>query len=159
MQAVPARQHGVDERLAEVETSSTGGQHPLDELAHLRRREHHRGQLVTPGAGHEDALGLVDPELLYLGIVEEALERPKADQVGHELADDVVGLLERPDGSRETALLVLGDRLRGRAAHGVDVRAWIDAPFAHQGPHTVPQDIHASPRKPSRLRRILPGSP
>ena len=161
VQAVTAGQHRVDERLAEVEPPAAGRQHPLDQLAHLLGGQHHRRELVAAVARDEDPLGLVDPDLLDLRVVEEPLQRTEAHQVGHELPDDPIRLVERAHRTGEAALLVLGDRIGGGAAHRVDVGARIDPSLADQRAHAIAQYLHPLPpesRSHPNVGPILPNS-
>lgn len=61
MQPVARGQHRIGERLAQIDPSTTGLQHPLDQLLHLGRREDRGGQLVLARPGHEDPARVVDP--------------------------------------------------------------------------------------------------
>ena len=63
VQPVATRQHGVDERLGQVEAAPAALEHPLDEVTDLLRVEDQGCQLVPAATGHEDAAGVVDPEL------------------------------------------------------------------------------------------------
>jgi hypothetical protein len=62
----------VDERLAHVKAAAARLQHPLDQLGDVGLRQDHRRELVTAGAGDEDAGRVVDPYLLDLRAVEWA---------------------------------------------------------------------------------------
>ncbi|MGA9583144.1 MAG: hypothetical protein WBR13_14380, partial [Allosphingosinicella sp.] len=88
MQAVPVGQHGVDERTTDVDPATRALQHALDQLGHLGRGQDQVGQLVAPAPGDEDPAGVVDPDLLDLGVVEERLQRSEAGNSGHQLTDD-----------------------------------------------------------------------
>jgi hypothetical protein len=80
--------HGrVDERRRAIEPAPGGLEHPLHQLVDLLRRQHQVGQLVSATPRDEDPRRVVDPDLLHLRIVEEALQRPEPgdarDQLGH----------------------------------------------------------------------------
>ena len=114
MEPVTVGQHGVDERLGDVDPTTAGLEHPLDQLLDLRRAQDRRGQLVPAGAGDEDAAGVVDPDLLDRRVVEVALQRPEARDPRDELLDHVVRVGHRRDDAGEAALVVVGDHPRGQ---------------------------------------------
>ncbi len=132
VQAVPARQHRVDERLTDVEATARGREHALDQLTHLLGRQDDRRQLMTPGASNEHPRRLVDPDLLDRLVVEVGLQRAEPGDVGDDVTDDQLGLVERSDGAGQAARLVLGDDVERGTAYGVGVRARVDATLAHE---------------------------
>src|SRR3546814_3886512 len=75
MQTAAVRHRGIHERLAQVDAPAGGVQHPLDEVAHRRIAQRERDALGDTGAGDEDAVGGVDPQLLDGRVVEIGLER------------------------------------------------------------------------------------
>jgi hypothetical protein len=64
VQPVPVRHHHVDERRGHVDAAVGGLEHPLDQVADVVGGQDGGGQLVPAVAGDEDAVGLVDPDLL-----------------------------------------------------------------------------------------------
>lgn len=117
VQPVAVGQHGVHERLADVDPAAAGLQHPLDQLLHLGGREDQVGQLVPAATGDENAARVVDPHLLHVGVVEERLERAEARHPGDQLAYDRVDVGNRRDGTGEAALVVGADHGLGDASH------------------------------------------
>ena len=114
MQAASVRQPGVDEGLGPVEPPPGPRQHPLDQLLDLGPAQHDRRQLVLTAPRGEDPTGLVDPDLLDLGVLEQAGERAEAtDAVVQEL-DVLVG--ERREAAGEIAIAVVDDDLVDEAA-------------------------------------------
>ena len=83
-------------------------------------------------AGDEHPVGLVDPDLLDRRVVEVGLQRPEAGEVGDDLADDEVGLVDGANDAGEAAALVLGDDVERQAAHRCGVGARVDATLANQ---------------------------
>ena len=132
VQPVSAGKHRVDERLADVEPAPGRRQHPLHQLAHLRRGEHRGRELVPAVAGDEHPVGLVDPDLLDRRVVEVGLQRPEPGEIGHDLADDEVGLVDGAHDSGEAAPLVLGDDVERQAAYRSGIVTWVDASFANE---------------------------
>src|SRR4051794_32947237 len=78
VQPRPVREHRVDERRREVHPPTGRLQHPLDELADLRRAEDGVRQLRPTGPRDEHATWLVDPYLLDGRVVEVALQRTES---------------------------------------------------------------------------------
>src|SRR3954469_69110 len=91
--------------------------HPLDQLLHLELAEDDVGQLVPSVARDEHPAGIVDPDLLDLGIVEEPLQRSEARDPGHQLVDDAGRVGHRCDDSGQAALVVGPHDLLGDAPH------------------------------------------
>ncbi len=135
VEAVALGQHRVHERRADVEPSPAGLEHPLDELADLRGIEPQVGQLVPAAPRDEHPAGVVDPDLLDLGVVEERLERPEAGHPRHELADHRAGIGDRGDRAGEAELVVVADDVLGDAAYDERLALGVDAlaphPLAH----------------------------
>ena len=77
MEPAPLGQARVDERLRPVEPPAGARQHPLHQLLDLGRAQHDGRELVLAPAGHEHPAGLVDPDLLDLGILEQPGQRPE----------------------------------------------------------------------------------
>ncbi len=92
----PSGEHRVHEGARQVDPTAGGLQHPLDEVPDLARGEDRRGQLAPAATGDEHPAGLVQPDLLDLGIVEVGLQRP-------EPGDRVVDLRGPPAAGRPAA--------------------------------------------------------
>ena len=137
MQPVALGQHRVDERLADVDPAAAGLEHPLDQLLHLRGREHQVGQLVTAVAGDEDPARVVDPDLLDGRVVEERLQRPEPGHPRDQLADHGVDVGDRRDRAGQAALVVLADHALGDPAYDDRVALRVDALAAHQRAHAL----------------------
>ena len=82
-------------------------------------------------AGDEHAVGLVDPHLLDRRVVEERLQGTEAGDVGHDAADDAVGLVDGSDRAGQGPLLVGGDDVDRHLPDGVGLGARVDAPTPH----------------------------
>lgn len=142
VQAVALGQHRVDERRADVEAAAARLEHPLDQLGHLRGVEAEVGQLVTPPAGDEDALGRVDPDLLDLRVVEERLQRPEAGDAGQELAHHGVAVGHGRDGAGQAELVVVADDVLGDAAYGEGLALRVDPVAPHPLADLVVEAAH-----------------
>jgi hypothetical protein len=133
VEPMPGRQHRVDEGRGDVDAPVGRLQHPLDQVADGVGGEDGGGQLVAAVAGDEDAIRLVDPDLLDGRIVEVALQRPEPSDPGDELVDDVIWVVDRQDGTGQAALVVVADGGCGHPADGVDVMLRVDAALADLG--------------------------
>ena len=131
VQPVAAGQHRVDERLGQVEAAPAGLEHPLDQLAHLLGAQHDRGELVPAAAGDEDPAGVVDPDLLDLGVVEQRLQHPQPRDPGDDLADRQRLVVEWGHRSGQAALLVPVGGVLGQPPHRVGVEVGVDAAGAY----------------------------
>ena len=142
VQAMSLRQHGVDERAAQIHSAATRLEHPLDQLVHLRTAQHQVGQLVTAVPGHEDPRRVVDPDLFDRGVVEERLQRPEPRDPRHQLADDRRRVGHRRDDPGQTALVVVTDHAFGDAAYDGRVALRVDALMAHGLAHEQVELVH-----------------
>jgi len=107
-------------------------------------------------ARDEDPAWVVDPDLLDLGVVEVALQRPEARHPGDELVDERLQVLHRSDGTGEAAPVVhLRDPLP-EPTHRVGLVLGVDPGVAYEGTDLVGQrsDRHR-PALPSAGRRTL----
>jgi hypothetical protein len=132
VQPMPLGQHGVDERATDVDSTTAGLEHPLDQLLHLGRGEHQVRELVTTVAGDEDPARVVDPNFFDGGIVQERLQRTEPGDPGDQLADDGLGIRDRGDGTGEAALVVVADHALRDPAHHRGVPLWVHPFAAHQ---------------------------
>ena len=111
VQSAAVRQRRIDERRAQIDPSPGGPQHPLDQVTHLISGEDGVGQLGLPRAGDEYPIGTVDPDLLDLGVIEVALQRP----ISGDRVEDGFGRSGEIGQGRHTAahgaLVVVGDRV------------------------------------------------
>ena len=153
VQPVTGGEHGIDEGLAEIDAAAAGLQHPLDQLLHLRPRQDHVGQLVTAPAGDEDAARLVDPHLLDLGVVQEALQLAEASDARDELVDHSVGVGHRCDDPGQAALVVGADHLLGETAYDDGVGLRVHALAAHQDTQLLVQVTDEVPETPRHVHR------
>jgi hypothetical protein len=117
VETVALGQHRVDEGGADVEPAAARLEHPLDELVDLGGVETQVGQLVATAARDEDPAGVVDPDLLDLGVVEERLQRTEARDPGHQLADHGTVVGDRRDGTGEAEVVVVAYDVLGDPAH------------------------------------------
>lgn len=127
VQAVALGQHRVDERAGQVDATTRGLEHPLDQLGDLRRREHQVGELVAAGAGDEDAAGVVDPDLLDRRVVEERLEGAEAAHPRDQLAHDAVDVGDRSHRAGQGAVVVVAHDALGQPTHDGHVALRVDA--------------------------------
>ena len=89
MEALPSREHRIDEGAGQVEPAPGVVEHALDEGAHVLVGEDQARQLGDTRAGHEHARGRVDPDLLNRGIIHERLKRTETADVVHEIRFDL----------------------------------------------------------------------
>jgi hypothetical protein len=150
VQPMTGRQHRVDERLGQVDAASARLEHPLDELLHLGLAQDHVGQLVPPVARDEHPAGIVDPDLLDLGIVEELLQRAEAGHPCDQLADHRDRIGHRRDHAGQAALVVGAHDLLGYAAHALHVELRVDPFAAYDGTHLLVELAHEIDRRRSR---------
>ena len=115
----------------------TALEHPLDQLLHLGAGEDQVGQLVPAAAGHEDPAGVVDPDLLDGGVVEERLERAEAGHPGHQLADHRVDVGDRSDDAGQAALVVGAHHGLGETSYDERVALRVDTLAAHGLAHSL----------------------
>src|SRR5690606_12737174 len=115
----------------------------LDEVAHLLAREDRRGELGLAMPRDEHLSRAVDPDLLDLGIVEIALQRPKPGDDVDERLHCCVGVDERRDSAEERSGVIVGDRVDHERAHAVRVAQGIEAPTADERADLALQDRDA----------------
>lgn len=152
MQAVAARQHGVDEWGADIEAPTAGLQHPLDEVGHLGRGEDRGGELVAAAARDEDPAWVVHPDLLDGRIVEVGLQLAEARHPRDQLVDDGLGLGQRERGSRQAPGVVGGDQLLGQRSHPRRLRLRVDPVRTDGGAHARIEGLHGlDVRRPTRF--------
>lgn len=137
MEPVAVREHRVDERLTHVDPAAARLEHALDELADLSSREHCRRELVASAACDEDLGGLVDPDLLHLGIVQIRLEGTEAGDPRDNLGDHAARLLDAGDLPGEAPLVMEPDGLLGQPAYGAGLVLRIDPLRADPLAHTL----------------------
>ena len=106
MQPAAVRERRVDERLTQIDPATGGLQHPLDEIAHRGVGERQRQPLRDAGAGDEDAVGSVDPELLDRRIVEVRLQRTVARDRGEHLAHARRLVVDRSEAAGQREVVV-----------------------------------------------------
>src|SRR5680860_1339471 len=131
VQTVTVGQHRIDKGLGQVDPASTGLQHPLDELLHLRSTQNRGGELVLSRPRHEDPARVVDPDLLDRGVVEVTLQRAEARHPRHQFLDDRLMVDDRGHRTGKAALVVLLDKpFRDPTYHaGISLR--VDAVAAY----------------------------
>jgi hypothetical protein len=118
VQPVPLGEHRIDERLADVDAPAAGLEHPLDQLLHLRGRQHRGGQLVPALPRDEHLARVVDPHLLDRGVVEVGLQRPEPGHPRHQLTDHGLRVRHRGDLPGQAALVVGADHPLRDPAYG-----------------------------------------
>ena len=78
----PIRQRCVDKRLAEVDPSPGGMQHPLDEITHLFVGQTDREPFGYTSSSRKDPVGRVDPDLLHPRVIQIRLQHPEPRDLG-----------------------------------------------------------------------------
>ena len=154
MQAAAVGEARVDEGLRPVQASPRPRQHPLDELLHLGGLEHRAGELGIPVAGHEHPSGLVDPDLLHRGVVEERGDGSEPDDPLPEL--DHVGIGERRETTRQVPIPIVGDHLvdeRVQDSVLVDRQVATHEELAHIRLDELAGAPHAHPANPCNSSR------
>ncbi len=109
VEATAVGKRRVDERLAQVDPATGGLQHPLDEIAHRGVGEGEGNALRHPGAGDEDAVGSVDPELLDGRVVEVRLQRAVARDGCEHLAHARRLVVDRRESAGQGEVVVAAD--------------------------------------------------
>lgn len=142
MQAQAVRRGSVDERRGQVDPSAGGGQHPFDQISHLPRGEHHRGELRYPIARDEHASRRDDPNFFDAGVVEEGLQRSESSEGCDDLPRGLMLVGDQRKRAAQCPLAVtlqlvahilLGERV---------IRGQVDALTAQAHPHVLGDDAH-----------------
>ena len=109
VQAAAVGEAGIDERLGTVEPSTGARQHALHDLLDVARVEDETGELVLSVPSDEHPTGLVDPDLLDLGVLHHRRQGAEPDDPLPERLHVVVA--ERRQPAVEVAIPVVGDDL------------------------------------------------
>ena len=134
MQPGSVRKQRIDKRLAHVNATARGAQHPLDGVAHDRLGEHDRRELATAPSRAEDVSRIVPPHLFDVRIVEKPLQRPISRDAVVEVAGPQLevaasrGLIGRRH---------LVEHIEDSGAHGGGIDQRIRAAIANEGTHPV----------------------
>ena len=150
VQPVSGREHRVDERSRDVDPAAGRLEHPLDEVTHIGRSQDRRGQLMATVAGDEDALRLVDPDLLDGGVVEIGLQRPEPRHPRDELVDHALRIVHRTYDAGEAALVVGLDGCGGEPTDSRDIGQRVDAAAAYLLAHVCIEQVDGGPVGPRR---------
>ncbi len=140
VQSTAVRQGCVDEGLAQVDTPTRSVQHPFDEVAHRGIRQGERHTLGDTGAGDEDAVRSVDPQLFDGRILEIGLQGTVAGDGGEDLAHARGFVIDRGETAGESEVVVAAHLRTGDARRELRIARGIGPLRTQSIPHALGDD-------------------
>jgi hypothetical protein len=155
MQPVATGKQGIDEGLGQVHPPARRLQHPLNQIPHLRGRQHRRGQLMPTLPRHEHPIRPVDPDLLHRRIIQIPLQRAEPSHPRNQLLDHRPRIRQRQHHTRKTAFVVRTHRRLSKPPHRSHICKRINAITTDLVTNRLVQrlDIRGHSREQSRIGR------